>query len=158
MGFPPPDLPLEAMAKWGGRGLGGGGRPLVVWSAMLRNSVYVTHEPKTAFAKHLRKRMTPGEVKLWSKLRMKRFHGLKFRRQVPIGPFIVDFLCAEKQLIIEVDGDAHFEPGAKEKDLRREEYLKAQGFAVLRFLNSEIVCDLDSAIEVLERELGFTSL
>ncbi len=125
---------------------------------MLRNSVYVTHEPKTSFAKKLRKDMTPGEVKLWSKLRTTRFHRLKFRRQVPIGPFIVDFLCAEKRLIIEVDGDAHFESGAAEKDLRREGYLKAQGFTVLRFLNSEVVCDVDSVMEVLERELGFMSI
>lgn len=141
-----------------GRGLGGGGHLLVSSCAMLRNSVYSTHEPKTAFAKLLRKRMTPGEVKLWSKLRAARFHGLKFRRQVPIGPFIVDFLCIEKKLILEVDGDAHFEPGAAEKDRKREEYLKAQGFRVVRVLNSEAVCDIDFVIEVLERELSFTSL
>ena len=115
---PPPD----------GRGSGGGGRLVVSFTAMLRNSVFLLHEPKKDFARQLRTRMTPGEIKLWSKLSKKRFHGLKFRKQVPIGPFIVDFLCVEKMLIIEVDGDAHFELGAAEKDRRRQDYLETQGF------------------------------
>ena len=126
--------------------------------AMLRNSVFTTHEPKTDFAKKLRTDMTPGEIKLWSRLRAHRFHGLKFRRQVPIGPFIVDFLCVGHMLIIEVDGDAHFEPGASARDRKREGYLRRQGFEVLRVLNSELVCDLDAIIEKIERELGLANV
>ncbi|MEK7563409.1 MAG: endonuclease domain-containing protein [Patescibacteria group bacterium] len=123
---------------------------------MLRYAVTCTHPPKTRFAKKLRKDQTPGEIKLWKALRSGRFHGLKFRRQVPVGPYIVDFLCPAKKLIIEVDGDSHFEPGAKEKDATREEFLRKQRFAVLRILNSEAVCDLEAALAKLAYAVGYT--
>lgn len=122
---------------------------------MLKTILRSSYKPKTVFARKLRKDMTPGEIILWSKLRNHRFHGLKFRRQVPIGPFIVDFLCVEKALIIEIDGDSHFEEGAKERDMRREEFLQKQGFAVLRLRNSETVCDIEYALAKIARTLGY---
>jgi very-short-patch-repair endonuclease len=113
---------------------------------MLRNSIYSTRTPKIRFARQLRKRHTSAERLLWKKLRAKRFHGYKFRRQVPIGPFIVDFLCAEKRLIIEVDGDSHFMPGAQERDARREAYLCSAGFRVYRCGNVQLFTEIDGVL------------
>ncbi len=95
--------------------------------------------PKLAFAKELRQNQTPGEKVLWSKLRGNKFHGFKFRRQVPIGPYIVDFFCVDKNLVIEVDGDSHFQPGAQEKDAIREAFLVSRHLRVLRFGNRQVV-------------------
>ncbi len=96
-------------------------------------------------ARYLRKNMTPEEKLLWEKLRGRRFHGLKFLRQHPIVYeiinskqlfFIPDFYCAEKKLIIEIDGKIH--DFQKEYDERREEILQNMGLKILRFKNSEL--------------------
>lgn len=114
----------------------------------------ITPKPKTAFARKLRSSQTPGEKALWRKLRANRFHGLKFRRQVPVGPYIVDFLCVEKSLVIEIDGDSHFQPGANEKDVKRELCIKEKGFEVLRFRNAQAVESIDIVLEELRKALG----
>jgi len=121
---------------------------------MLRNFVHCTDVPKIGFARRLRKDQTSGEKVLWRRLRAKRFHGIKFRRQVPLGPYIVDFLCVEKRLVIEIDGGSHFEPGAKKKDARREQYIRAQGFDVLRFGNGQMLEDGDVVLNKIGRVLG----
>lgn len=108
---------------------------MVLLFAMLRHTIHITTK-KTVFARHLRRNQTNGERALWQKLRAKRCHGLKFRRQVNIGPYVVDFLCIEKMLIIEIDGTTHFDAGAKERDALREEYLRRHGFEILRFSNT----------------------
>lgn len=100
-------------------------------------------------AKSLRQDQTPGEKMLWMKLRAQRFHGYKFRRQVPVGPYIVDFLCVEENLIIEIDGSSHWEPGAQERDRDREAYLQSLGFRILRFTNLETVQSLATVLERL---------
>ena len=96
-------------------------------------------------ARRLRKNMTPAEKMLWQKLRARRFRGVKFLRQHPIvydtinnKPlfFIPDFYCAEKKLIIEVDGKIH--DFQKDYDERREQIFKNAGFKILRFRNEEI--------------------
>ena len=97
------------------------------------------------FAKTLRKRQTDAENRLWKSLRAKRLQGLKFRRQAPIGRYIVDFVCYEKKVIIELDGGQHSEK--PEKDQGRDEWFKAEGFRVLRFWNN---CVLSQTEEVLE--------
>jgi very-short-patch-repair endonuclease len=111
---------------------------------------------KVAFAKHLRKSQTPGEKVLWLKLKKKQFHGLKFRRQAPLGSYIVDFLCIEKNLIIEVDGDSHFQPGAAERDAIREAYLVSLKFRVLRFGNRQVVESCDWVLEEIRSALGLS--
>ena len=82
----------------------------------------------------LRRNSTATERKLWGLLRAKRLAGLKFRRQVPIGPYVADFLCLRHRLIVEADGPFH----DAEKDAARDEWLRAQGFRVLRFTNTQI--------------------
>jgi len=123
-------------------------------SAMLRNFLRCTHPPKIHFARRLRKQQTSGEQKLWRYLRSKRFHHLKFRRQVPVGPYIVDFLCVEKKLVIEIDGDSHFQPDAERKDRKRENFLCAQGLEVLRFRNGSVIEDCDAVLICIAEKMG----
>jgi very-short-patch-repair endonuclease len=85
--------------------------------------------------KELRKSSTPQELKLWFYLKRKNL-GVKFRRQHGIGPYIVDFYCKEKNLIIEIDGSQHLD--AKEYDKERDDYIETLGIKVLRFWNNEI--------------------
>ncbi|MGE5842753.1 MAG: endonuclease domain-containing protein [Deltaproteobacteria bacterium] len=91
----------------------------------------------TAIAKVLRKRSTEAEKMLWNSLRAKQLDGHKFRRQDPVGRFIVDFVCYEKNLVIEVDGGQH--AAQKQGDEERDNWLASQGFSVLRFWDTEIL-------------------
>jgi very-short-patch-repair endonuclease len=89
-----------------------------------------------AHAKSLRSNMTDAERKLWYFLRAHRFNGSKFKRQATIGKYIVDFVCFEKHLVIEVDGSQHAD---NEADRLRTRWLEDQGFRVLRFWNNEVL-------------------
>jgi len=105
------------------------------------------HRPaKTAQARNLRQTETKEEYRLWSDLRARRLNGYKFVRQVPLGPFIVDFLCREERLIVEIDGFQHAESVA---DKRRTEWLNANGYSVLRFWNQEILRERRSVLETI---------
>jgi very-short-patch-repair endonuclease len=97
-------------------------------------------------ARGLRLRMTDAERKLWFALRDRRFAGFKFRRQVPIGRFIVDFVCFEQRLVVEVDGGQHADSVA---DQRRDRWLAANGFRVMRFWNNEVRSNLEGVMAVL---------
>jgi very-short-patch-repair endonuclease len=90
----------------------------------------------SARAKSLRSNMTDAERRLWYFLRAHRFNGTKFKRQAVIGKYIVDFVCFEKHLVIEVDGGQHAD---NETDRRRTRWLEDQGFRVLRFWNNEVL-------------------
>ena len=100
---------------------------------------------RTDFAKKMRKNATDAEKLLWHHLRAKQFKGLKFRRQQPMGNYIVDFVCHENRLIIEADGGQH--ASALEKDVERTEWLNAQGYQVLRFWNNDILTNIDGVLE-----------
>jgi len=95
------------------------------------------------FAKHLRSRMTGSENSLWRHLRAHRLNGEKFRRQQPIGPYIVDFVHFGARLIVEADGGQH--NGALH-DERRDAWLRAQGFKVMRFWNNDITSNLEEVL------------
>ena len=101
----------------------------------------------TEAARKLRKESTDAEQLLWKHLRTKQLHGLKFRRQEQIGRFIADFVCFERNLIIEADGGQH--AVEKEKDLERTVWLNSQGFTVLRFWNNEILSNPEGVLEVI---------
>jgi len=96
------------------------------------------------FARELRKRQTDTERLLWSRLRAHRFGGRKFKRQQPIGPYIVDFVCFEAGLVIELDGGQHVEQCAY--DAKRDKWLAEQEFKVLRFWNNEVLANLEGVI------------
>lgn len=105
-------------------------------------------------AKALRTNQTDAEVKVWQALRASRLLSYKFRRQVPMGDFIVDFLCFEKKLIIEIDGGQHLDSNS---DLMRDAKLKAQGYRVLRFWNNEVIENLDDVLAVILQYLQMSS-
>lgn len=98
-------------------------------------------------AKKLRKTMTDAERLLWQNLRNRELGGYKFRRQRPIGPYIVDFVCLEKKLVVEVDGGQH--AGQVELDTKRSGYLKEKGYQVLRFWNNEVLKEIESVLTVI---------
>jgi very-short-patch-repair endonuclease len=96
-------------------------------------------------ARHMRKAMTSAERALWYALRNRRFMGLKVRRQVPIGPFIADFYCSERRLIIEADGFGH----GSSRDIQRDAWLTAQGFRILRLWNHDILTNLPGCLDLI---------
>lgn len=99
-------------------------------------------------AKRLRSASTEAETRLWSHLRAHRLNGLKFKRQKPLGPYIVDFVCLECKLIVEVDGGQHAE--AIGYDMRRDAWLETQGFRVLRFWNNEVLGETEAVLEKIQ--------
>lgn len=96
-------------------------------------------------AKELRQNTTLPEVLLWQQLRNRRFMGLKFRRQYPIGPYVVDFICLAEKLVIELDGRQHMEQGLYDK--KRTDYLEHFSFKVLRFWNHDVLSQLEVVLE-----------
>ena len=103
----------------------------------------------TNISKALRKRGTDAENRLWFHLKGKQLEGIKFRRQEPIGKFIVDFVAYEKRLVIELDGGQHAEENDQAKDIQRDEWLNSQGFRVLRFWNNEVMQNLEGVLETI---------
>ncbi|MBL8797016.1 MAG: endonuclease domain-containing protein [Planctomycetia bacterium] len=96
-------------------------------------------------ARRLRKESTPAEKILWSILRDRRLQGFKFRRQQPLGPYVVDFFCAQLRLILELDGESHV--GREHEDAARQQWLEQQGIRVLRFWNPDIYDDREAVLE-----------
>jgi len=95
-------------------------------------------------AKILRRAMTDAEQKLWYYLRAHRFMGRKFKRQKPLGRYVVDFVCLEEQLIIELDGGQHAE--SHEYDQARDAWLRSEGYTVLRFWNNEMMNETEGVL------------
>jgi very-short-patch-repair endonuclease len=95
----------------------------------------------TSLARGMRRRQTTAEVRLWSRLRDRRLEHLKFRRQVPRGHYIADFLCDEAMLIVEVDGSQHTDATAA--DAQRTAYLHSLDYLVLRFWNIDVLQNTD---------------
>ena len=93
----------------------------------------------------LRQNLTEAETRLWSRLRGRRLNDHKFRRQVPIGPYIVDFLCIEQRLIVEADGSQHNE----EFDALRTAFLEARGYRVIRFWNQDILARTEDVLATI---------
>jgi very-short-patch-repair endonuclease len=98
-------------------------------------------------AKALRKRMTDAERLLWRHLRNRELGGWKFKRQYPVGSFIVDFICPEKNIVIEVDGGQHAEN--EELDIQRSAYLNEMGYRVLRFWNNQVLQETEAVLEAI---------
>ena len=95
----------------------------------------------------LRRKSTEAERRLWSRLRSRQLDGLKFRRQFPISPYVVDFVCWDSKLVVEVDGGQH---GGTD-DAVRDRWLRAQGFEVLRIWNNDVMENLDGVLETVLR-------
>jgi very-short-patch-repair endonuclease len=125
---PPPSPP--------GRGAGGEGKKRLPTDIL-------------KYARELRKNQTDAEQLIWNLLRGRRFLGKKFRRQHPVGRYILDFYCHEEKLAIELDGGQHNEPVQEKKDSKRTEFLEKQGIKVLRFWNNEVLQQTESVLEAL---------
>jgi very-short-patch-repair endonuclease len=94
-------------------------------------------------ARKLRTTPTDAEIRLWSRLRRKQLEGYRFRRQQPMGPFVVDFFCPEAKLIVEVDGGQHAESASDE---RRTSWLEANGYRVVRFWNNDVLANTEGVL------------
>ncbi|MGH8428323.1 MAG: endonuclease domain-containing protein [Gammaproteobacteria bacterium] len=105
----------------------------------------------TAFAKSLRRNSSDAEKRLWRQLRDRQLEGYKFRRQIPLGIYVADFVCFEARLVVEVDGGQH--DMRRDHDEYRTVWLNAQGFKVLRFWNNEVLSASDAVLEIIRREL-----
>jgi very-short-patch-repair endonuclease len=103
------------------------------------------------FAKQMRREMTAAEKRLWFEIRAKKFLDIKFRAQKVVGRYITDFASRNPMLVIELDGDTHV--GRELYDAARTEYLNEQGYEVIRFLNSDVLENLEGVLEVLVTHL-----
>jgi len=101
---------------------------------------------------NLRNTPTDSESKLWQRLRHRQLDGCKFRRQHPFGDFILDFVCLERKVIVELDGSQHAD--AAGYDEARSRFLEISGFIVLRFWNNEVLENLEGVLEVILRTLS----
>lgn len=99
----------------------------------------------------LRNNATQAEKHLWRYLKHSQLANCKFRRQNSIGSYIVDFFCYEKKLVIELDGQPHFEQKRIEYDKKRTEYLESLGIKVIRFENNEVLLDTDRVLRDIEK-------
>ena len=126
--------------------------PLPLWERVaaeggrVRGMRQTVSRQKRAFAKALRANATDAEISLWRLLRSRRLASMKFRRQVPIGPWIVGFASFEQRLIVEADGSQHAE---SEGDNRRDYDLSERGFRVFRFWNNDILMQPQSVMEMI---------
>jgi len=106
-------------------------------------------------ARALRKQMTDAERRLWRHLRNRELGGWKSRRQYPVGPYIVDFICPERNMVIEVDGGQHAENVGQ--DIQRSAYLSKMGYRVFRFWNNEVLQETDAVLEAIFAILAGTA-
>ena len=112
------------------------------------------HRQSTGLAKSLRRRETEAEKALWRRLRNRQINGWKFRRQVPFGPYVLDFFCFDAKLAIEVDGATHSTSKEIERDTKRTAHFKANGLKVIRFSNLGVQNDIDGVLEMVYLALG----
>ena len=101
--------------------------------------------------KHLRRNATEAETLLWHQLRLKRVGERRFRRQFPLGDYIVDFVCLSAKIVVEMDGESHGQ--TVEFDARRTRWLEARGYRVVRFTNGEVMANLDGVVRTIELAL-----
>ena len=118
-------------------------RPIIPYNPILKDR-----------ARQLRNNMTPGETKLWQRLKGKQLHGYDFDRQRPIDQFIVDFYCKQLMLAIEIDGSSHDSEDAQQRDRDRQTRLEALGISFLRFREEAVHRDIDGVVEAIEAWLA----
>ena len=120
----------------------------------MRRLAKTLRQQKRPVAQRLRRDSTDAEMAFWLQVRDRRFMGLKFKRQIPIGPYIVDFLCPERGLVIEIDGGQH---GENNGDEVRDAFLATQKLKVIRFWNNDVMSNIDGVLTQLTEILGSLS-
>ncbi len=106
---------------------------------------------KTVLARELRRNQTDAEKHLWLRLRNRQLEGFKFRRQMPIGRYVVDFICPDKNLVIELDGGHHADQVSADKERSRE--LGNRGYHVIRFWNNDVLSNTEGVLEIIRETL-----
>ncbi len=106
-----------------------------------------------ALARKLRYGHTDAEKALWAKLRNRQLEGVKFRRQQPLGAYIVDFISLDRKIIFEIDGGQHNEDEVRKRDAGRATWLQERGYQVLRFWNNEVLVNMDGVLERIRESL-----
>ena len=139
--FTPSASSVQSLPSPSGRGAGGEGKGLPLPADILDH------------ARRLRSNQTDAEQLLWGLLRARRFAGKKFRRQHPVGRYILDFYCHENKLAIELDGGQHNSGAARSRDERRSRFLEEQGIRVVRFWNHDVLLHTESVLESLWEEV-----
>jgi very-short-patch-repair endonuclease len=107
-------------------------------------------------ARELRKQMTEAEMRLWSYLRTLKAQGFHFRKQAPIGQYVVDFCCHTARLVIEVDGGQHGLPDDEAKDAERTKWLEGRGYHIVRYWNNDVISNLAGIVVDIEARLPDT--
>lgn len=102
-------------------------------------------------SRKLRHDQTPWEKRLWAHLRGRRFAGSKFRRQFVLGPYVFDFCCFERRVLIELDGSQHLLSEQVQSDAKKQEYAEAHGYRVLRFYNSDVERNMEGVLLVIQQ-------
>ena len=108
----------------------------------------------TTRARGSRREMSAGEAKLWMWLRGRKFEGIKFRRQVPVGPYVADFYCEAHRLVVEVDGGQHRLAEQVTRDAKRDAYLVDHGYRVVRIPALEVLNDIGAALARIRSAVG----
>jgi phosphoribosylformylglycinamidine synthase subunit PurQ / glutaminase len=121
-------------------------------------SPYYSSSPEEWFklklrTRELRHESTEAEKQLWQAIRNRTVEGAKFRRQHTIGPFVVDFICMESRLILEVDGTVHDQPDQRDYDEARQQYLEGHGYRVIRFKNAAVLETLETVVDQIRLAL-----
>jgi very-short-patch-repair endonuclease len=117
----------------------------------------VVAESQRRNAKSMRRGMTEAELKLWNAIRAHRLMGMGFHRQVPIGPYIADFVCSRYSLIVEVDGSQHGTAEGAPYNQARTSFLDSRGWTVLRFWNDDVTRDIDAVCSHIVTVAGLTA-
>ncbi|MCP8883347.1 endonuclease domain-containing protein [Devosia sp. XJ19-1] len=107
-----------------------------------------------SFARQLRREQTLPERRFWGLVGPWREAGLHWRRQAPVGPYVVDFVCKSQKLVVEIDGDTHYSDAGIAHDERRTAFLKERGYRVVRFTNADVMQRGDGVFTVLMELLG----
>jgi very-short-patch-repair endonuclease len=120
----------------------------------------VVSEQQRHRAKRLRSTMTRAETLLWRYIKAGRIDGLSFRRQVPMGKYIADFVCHSHRLIVELDGESHDFESRIQQDAERDAWFVSQGYTVIRFTNEQVLTNLEGVLEAIRIEASrqFTPL
>ena len=113
-----------------------------------------TKDQRVPRARRLRREVTDAERKLWQRVRTLPLDGSHFRRQATIGPYFADFACHAKRLVIELDGGQHGETVHAERDVRRDAYMHASGYRVLRFWNNDVMRNIDGVLDVIAKAVS----
>ena len=120
------------------------------------NEAFMKSNVPKEVVRKLRRKSTDAEIRLWAHLRSRRFQDVKFRRQHPIGPYVVDFCSVKAKMIVELDGGQH--SAEQERDAKRTAYLNDQGFDVMRFWDHDVLNQTEAVLERIRQKIGRATL